>query len=264
MHFEKHKWLTYSENKNGLFCKYCVLFSDKGGKDRATLLKKFVNEPLKKYAKLWGKDGDLEAHSKLQYHIECLLIAEDFKHTYQNPDKDIINIMNTERINQINENRNRLKPIIETIIFLGRQNIPLRGHHDSGDFFQKVNDSVSTTESTFNKGNFRETLKFRILCGDSNLENHLMSTHSKATYISPIIQNDIIECCKVYITEQILKEVQESKYYSIIFDEITDIAHVSQISLILRYTYNSMIKENFICFVNCHNIYKTLLHLNLN
>lgn len=171
---------------------------------------------------MWGKDGDLEAHSKLQYHIECLLIAEDFKHRYQNPDKDIINIINTERINQINENRNRLKPIIETIIFLGRQNISLRGHHDSGDFFQKVNDSVSTTESTVNKGNFRETLKFRILCGDSNLENHLMSTHSKATYISPMIQNDIIECCKVYITEQILKEVQESKYYSVIFDETTD------------------------------------------
>lgn len=153
---KKHKWLTYSENKNGLFCKYFVLFSDKGGKDRATPLKKFVNEPLKKYAKLWGKDSDLEVHRKLQYHIECLLIAEDFKHRYQNPDKDIINIMNTERINQINENRNRLKPIIETIIFLGRQNIPLRGHHDSGDFFQKVNDSVSTTESTVNKGNFRD------------------------------------------------------------------------------------------------------------
>lgn len=114
------------------------VISDKGGKDRAMPLKKIVNEPLKKYAKLWGKDGDLEVHSKLQYHIEYLLIAEDFKHRYQNPDKDIINIMNTERINQINENRNRLKPIIETIIFLGRQNIPLRGHHDSGDFFSKI------------------------------------------------------------------------------------------------------------------------------
>lgn len=56
-------------------------------------------------------------------------------------------------MNQINENRNRLKPIIEIIIFLGRQNIPLRIHHDSGDFFQKVNDSVSTTESNVNKDN---------------------------------------------------------------------------------------------------------------
>lgn len=148
MHFEKHKWLTYSENKNGLFCKHCVLFSDKGRKDKVTPLKKFVSEPLKKYAKLWGKDGDLEAHSKSKYHIYCVLTAEDFIQRYRNPNKDIINIINTKRMNQINENRNRLKPIVETIIFLGRQNIPLRGHHGSGDFFQKVNDSVSTTEST--------------------------------------------------------------------------------------------------------------------
>lgn len=68
-----------------------MLFSDKGGRDGATQLKKFVSESLKKYEKLWGKDGDLEAHSKLQYHIECVLTAEDFKQRCQNQDKDIIN-----------------------------------------------------------------------------------------------------------------------------------------------------------------------------
>ena len=31
---------------------------------------------------------------------------------------------------QVTENRERLKPILESIIFLGRQNIPLRGHRD--------------------------------------------------------------------------------------------------------------------------------------
>ena len=33
---------------------------------------------------------------------------------------------------KVAENRKRLKPIIETIIFLGRQNILLRGHRDDG------------------------------------------------------------------------------------------------------------------------------------
>lgn len=69
MHFEKHKLLTYWENKNGLFCKYWVLFSDKGGRNGATQLKNFVSEPLKKYEKLWGIDGDLEANCNIILNV---------------------------------------------------------------------------------------------------------------------------------------------------------------------------------------------------
>ena len=33
---------------------------------------------------------------------------------------------------QIHQNRQKMKSIVETIILLGRQNIPLRGRHGSG------------------------------------------------------------------------------------------------------------------------------------
>lgn len=54
-------------NKNGIFCKYCVLFIKKGGKDRAIQLNKFVREPLKKYTKDLEKNGDFEVY-KLVYN----------------------------------------------------------------------------------------------------------------------------------------------------------------------------------------------------
>jgi hypothetical protein len=38
----------------------------------------------------------------------------------------------------------------------------------------------------------------------------------------------------------------------VIFDETTDISHVSQMSLILRYIINDVVQENFISFINCH------------
>jgi len=60
--------------------------------------------------------------------------------------------------------------------------------------------------------NFRELLKYRTLGGESTLENHLTTTHSKATYISPVVQHELIYCCKQIITQQILHEVKESKY----------------------------------------------------
>jgi hypothetical protein len=31
-YFEQNKWLIYSNVKSGLFCKYCVLFSNKRGR----------------------------------------------------------------------------------------------------------------------------------------------------------------------------------------------------------------------------------------
>jgi hypothetical protein len=42
-HFEKFKWLVYSKSKSSFFCKCCVFFSNKGGKDNNVELKKLVN-----------------------------------------------------------------------------------------------------------------------------------------------------------------------------------------------------------------------------
>jgi len=50
--------------------------------------------------------------------------------------------------------------------------------------------------SIVNQGNFRELLKFRIDAGDQLLETHLKTTSARATFISKLTQNEIIECCK--------------------------------------------------------------------
>lgn len=63
-------------------------------------------------------------------------------------------------LSQVIENRKRLKPIIESILFLGRQNIPFRDHREKGNILDN-NDSIGKTD------NFRELLKYRILGGDS-------------------------------------------------------------------------------------------------
>jgi hypothetical protein len=94
---------------------------------------------------------------------------------------------------EIKENRQRLKPIIESIMFLGRQNIALRGHRDDGHLFSSsfFSDLSSKSTSITNEGNFRELLKFKISSGDTVLEQHLKSAHEKATYISYHIQNEL-------------------------------------------------------------------------
>lgn len=84
------------------------------------------------------------------------------------------------------ENRSRLKPIIERLIFLGRQNIALRGHRDDGSIIDISDDPME------NEGNFRELLNFKRLSGNTALENHLKNSEARATYISKTTQNTLI------------------------------------------------------------------------
>ena len=79
-----------------------------------------------------------------------------FLKTYRNPQLDILNQVSSQRLQQVSENRERLRPIIESIIFLGRQNIPLRGHRDDGALLKE-------SENPFvNEGNFRELLRLSV------------------------------------------------------------------------------------------------------
>lgn len=55
-------------------------------------------------------------------------------------------------------------------------------------------------------------------------------------------------------TNDYFKRHKKNQYYSIIFDETTDIAHISQMSLILRYIdEKNQIFERFVGFLNCHD-----------
>ena len=51
-----------------------------------------------------------------------------------------------------------------------------------------------------------------------------------------------------------MSEVKKAKYYSVIADEVTDVANKEQLSLCLRYVHNEHVKEVFIDFVEVERI----------
>ena len=53
----------------------------------------------------------------------------------------------------------------------------------------------------------------------------------RATYISKTIQNELIACCKKEILAKIMSLVEISQFFSILFDETTDISNISQLTL---------------------------------
>lgn len=73
-HLDNYEWLVFSKNGEGLFCKYCALFlsNKQVGGQKTVLPKKLVTEPLNKYAKLTGKEGDLNHHQTTNYHSQAV------------------------------------------------------------------------------------------------------------------------------------------------------------------------------------------------
>ena len=55
------------------------------------------------------------------------------------------------------------------------------------------------------------------------------------TYLSPTIQNEVIELLGKKIKHIILKEIKAAKYFSILLDSAPDVSHIDQMALIVRY-----------------------------
>lgn len=62
----------------------------------------------------------------------------------------------------------------------------------------------------------------------------------------------MIECCRQEIVNSIILKVKEAKYYSIIFDETTDVLNALQITLNIWYNLNNQVNEKVIGFIDCH------------
>lgn len=129
------KWLVLSDVHKGYYCKFCPFFvtGKVGGYQKNVPLQSLVRNPVTRFDKLFGKkDGVLDRHDSNQYHKEAMDAAADFLRTQNEEHLSVQNQVNKQNLIQSMENRKKLRKIVETIIFLGKQNIAFRGHRDSG------------------------------------------------------------------------------------------------------------------------------------
>lgn len=166
----------------------------------------------------------------------------------QKKTESVINQVNAQRKVDVEENRKRMIPIIQTIRFCGRQQIALRGHRDSG--------RIGLVEPEKNDGNFRSLLRYRANSGDNDLKDQLMNSGGKSMYTSSFIQNELINTFGHLIQCQIVENVRKSIFYSVLADETTDISQIEQFSLCVRYVEDQSykIREDFLTFVPVYDV----------
>lgn len=234
----RFSWLSYSKAAQGAFCKVCVLFGKKVGGVGDQNLGSFVTKPYTDWKKAIEK---CQTHSSKTYHCNAVVQMELRRVVEQGKQLPVNLQINEQNKKIIEENKNKLRPIIETILLCGRQGLPLRGNSHYVDIRE---------QPVSNEGNFRALLRYRASV-DIDLSAHLGSCAQNAKYLSHRVQNEMIDCAQKLISQKIVEAVNSSRSFSVLADESADIAGIEQMSIVVRYFNDSTksIHEDFLTFV---------------
>lgn len=101
-----------------------------------------------------------------------------------------------------------MERLIDTSLFLEKNCVSFRGRREKS--------SDENTE-TLNQGLFLELIKF-LSKYDAVLGKHLSNSNKNETYLSRVIQNDIIKAMTNETLYIILNKIKFAKYFSIIID----------------------------------------------
>ena len=204
------------------------------------LLSKVKSRWTTGYTNLRNFKRDANEHRASSNHIACLDGLTNFGRS------NIADAMNyvTEREKsvrnqRVTQNRDFLCRLIDVTCYLGHQELAFRGH-------------VETAESE-NRGNYVELVHL-LSKYDSVTKEYISSFSSKSPAVfsgmSNRIQNDLIEAVAHGIRAEVSNELKKCNFASVLVDEATDVATVSQLSIMVRYVADSGPKERFLCFAN--------------
>lgn len=152
--------------------------------------------------------------------------------------------------NQIQKEKQRwnnvLKRVLSCIKFIASQSLALRGHFES----------LSNEEAT-NASNFLSLLKLMSQYDPilTNLLKYAKENPKSVSYLSPLIQNEFIRILASTVMSQLLNDIRKNKYYGILLDSTTDLAHREQLSEVIRFvdidfvSKKVTIRESFLGFI---------------
>ena len=103
-------------------------------------------------------------------------------------------------------------------------------------------------QKSHNRGNFIEMVS---LLGrwDHDFADYMKELKRNATYLSNRTQNDIIHAMAIVVKKQIVRDIINASFFSIMMDETRDISGKEQVSIIIRFVdSNDVIQERLLSF----------------
>lgn len=151
---------------------------------------------------------------KTKFHEDSVTRTDAFRYTAL-LGENVSQQQHTSSAVEREKKRAALMRVIQAIEFHGRLGLPLRGHRDLGSLKLPENniDDADTRAANsdgnidYTQGNFRATLQLMMDRNDKVLEQHLLTTSKKATFISPVAQNTLIESLSSVVHLDFIKTI---------------------------------------------------------
>ena len=223
--FSEYPWLHYDEKKDSLFCYICSNQYLKGNLASAKNTEQaFISNGFSNWKKALLKFKDHQTSECHKLAVDCEIVLPKTNH-------NIIDASNSNAQDVRTQNRHCLAKVIESLQYLARQGIPIRGNEDEDS-------------------NFIQLLKLRAK-DDSVLESWMKD---KVQYTSHDVQNEIIAPMANEVIRDLVRETGEN-YFSLICDEYADISNKEQLPFCLRWVNSNLDAfEDFIGFYQIPNI----------
>ena len=225
--------MAYSLSDGKLYCFCCRLFAKY---DKAPETSAFVTG----FEAWWKLNTKIVEHEQSKDHLSCL---ENWKTLASG--LQLQKTIDAATISLIEKKKRKLRDILhrvlDVILFLARQNLSFRGHREDA--------------SSLNKGNFLELVEL-LSHYDVALREHLVRPQERTdsqvlcSYMSPETQNEFISLLAKHVTGKLVSDINNAKYFRILFDSTPDISHTDQMSTVIRYLHISggtvEVRESFL------------------
>lgn len=211
---KKYEWVEYSMNNDAVFCFACRQFPSSNKEE--LYVEKGMNN--------WKKAGD-----KLDKH--AISAAHSFSMAkwleYRKPTQSVTTLLSESHKELLLENRDYVKKLLDILLYLSKQGLPLRGHDES--------------DVSHNKGNFLE------LCGlFSKYDVKFKDKYSKYfNMTSPEVQNELSCLLKTEVLRVIGQEINNSGFYALLVDEAKS-HRVQQLCICVCYLVGQEMRERII------------------
>lgn len=134
------------------------------------------------------------------------------------------------------EFREYLRSLFEVVVMLGKQSIPLVAGKSS--------------EAEHMSNNFQAFLDYRMNAGDEALKKRFQTTAVNTEYLSAVQQSQLLDVCENTVREEMLMEVRESRFFSIVTGDLVEFANEKHLPLFLRFVnQHNILREEFLDFI---------------
>ena len=207
--YKKYPWITVCSSRYTIFCRTCRSAQQQGLLSSSVLSSKspFITGGFGNWRKALKR---FQEHEKSEMHLEAM------ERLAAKASSSHIGVqLNTHYAAEQKFHKIMLLKLLEVVRFLGRQGLPLRGHCEDVKSFE---------------GNLYQLL----LLQSKDFPRMRQWLHQKE-YISPVIINEIVTLMGQTILKEIIANIRDTLWYSLIADEATDVSRTEQLSITIRW-----------------------------